>query len=117
MLELIENEKALALVDRYFTMLGNTGYVKTKTVSRYLLYLFLVDFVDTLYFFMTDEDYACVNKLLVSLFSGAGCLLPYKLNCSHKTVVGLPTYMGYITKRVTEDEEDRITEDGTLRAI
>ena len=117
MIELIENEKALALVNRYFTMLGNTGYVKQKTVSRYLLYLFLVDFVDTLYFFMTDEDYDKVSTLLTSLFSGAGCLLPYKLNCSQHAVVGLPTYMGYVTTRNTEDNETRITEDEYTRVL
>lgn len=116
MLELIENEKALALMDRYFTLLGQTGYVKSNTVHRYLLYLFLIDFVDTIFFFLSDEDYAEIDKLMTSLFSGAGCLLPYKLNCQHHAVVGLPTYMGFMTKRVTESDEDRITEDEYLRA-
>lgn len=78
MLHTINDARVLGRISAYFEMLKKTGYVKPGTTSRYLLYLFLFDFVDTLRDFITEEDYGKINALLMSIFGDGDCLLPYE---------------------------------------
>lgn len=118
MLELIENPKnTIAILGKYFDLVSQTGYVKSKTVVRLLLYLFLLDFVNVLHYYFTEEDYEKVNCLLVKLFTGGGCLLPYQVFHNLHTTIGYPGIEGSMEgPRVTEVNRDvRISEDGTIR--
>lgn len=107
-------------MEPYFGILKKTGYVRDSTVFRFLLYLFLYDFVDTVYDYMTVEDYDLVNSVLSGIFSGGGCLLPYETFGNCRIKVGNNKYNARFVHRITEDDSDnldRITEDGEQRAI
>lgn len=124
MISIIEKEKALPIVSNYFSLLSRTGYVKHDTVRRYLLYLFLIDFTEWVYPFITNEDYFTIDKALIQIFSGGGCLLPYQTIFTNrakvgKAYVGVAHYTGHTTViRRTEDGELRSNEEQTtLRAM
>ena len=90
--DLLDKKKAMAYVKNYFSTLKETGYVSPSSVSRYLVYLFLIDFVDTLYPYITYEDYMEIDKLLGSIFGTGGCLLPYPVFCKRKINIGRYRY-------------------------
>lgn len=120
MLRLIDEGKALDIQTRYYSVLEKTGYMKHDMVLRYLVYLFLLDFVDYTHSFFTEEDYNKVAKALGILFSGGNCLMPYPVFCVNRAVLGRPEYMGQIRVRKTEDlsgYEDRYTGDDNVRVI
>jgi len=74
----LEENRVLERIEAYFEMLKKMGYVKHGTTSKYMLYVFLYDFVETVYDFMTEEDYETVSNVLRGIFSGSDCLLPYQ---------------------------------------
>ena len=120
MINVIEPKKALEYTNRYFSMLSNTGYVKLPVVKRILLYLWTVDFVQTLYYFMSEKDYKKIEKLMNKVFSFGCCLLPYEAFYAGKTqvgrgVIGRAYHMGVFNQRHTEDSDPRRTEDDKLR--
>ncbi|MBQ3949111.1 MAG: hypothetical protein II661_01430 [Bacteroidales bacterium] len=106
MLETLNDKRILERVQSYFEILKKTGYVKPGTTSRYLLYIFLYDFVDVLYDFMTGDDYAKINKILRSLFGEGNCLFPYNSTLAPCAHMGKPHYEGYPTEQITEDAQD-----------
>lgn len=118
MVEVLEHKKAIGYLKNYFDQLAKFGYVKKGTTSRYMLYLFLVDFVDSLYRFFTEEDYCNVEKALSALFSGGDCLLSYPAFCSARAKLGKPQYTGAGSIRITETgNHPRTTEDDNLRGV
>lgn len=120
MLRLIDEGKALEIQNRYYSILEKTGYLKHDAVLRFLIYLFLLDFVDYTHSFFTEEDYKKIAKALGILFSGGNCLMPYPVFCVNRITLGRPEYMGQIRVRKTEDlsgYEDRYTEDEKPRII
>lgn len=90
MAQVINEKRALASLDRYFGILSERGYVKNSTVSRFLLYLFLIDFTECVFPFLTDEDYQKIRNLLARIFSGGDCLLPYPYGCDKELKLGMP---------------------------
>ena len=115
MLSVIEKEKALPIVSKYFDMLASMGYVKHPTVRRFLIYLFLIDFTEWVYPFLTDCDYNLLDKALVKIFTDGGCLLPYQVIQTNrdkvaKAYVGVAHYSGL--KNIL-----RRTEVGALRSV
>ncbi len=122
MLQVIDEGKALDTTVKYFDILKNTGYIKPGMMSRFMLYLFLIDFVDNTHRFFSEEDYNAVDNALRKLFSNGGCLLPYSVFCTNKVTLGRNEYMGPLKNRITEDEydpgnADRYTEDDYIRVI
>lgn len=104
----------------YFNLLKQTGYVNDKLTFRYLIYLFLYDFTDSLYDFFTEEDYYCVQRLLLNIFSDGGCLLPYENFTSDHIKIGTPRYEGHGIKRLSEvlsGDKDRWANDDNLRLL
>lgn len=116
MLLAVDKNNALGVLKKYFSALSNFGYVKHTIVRRYLLWLFLVDFVEQVYLYLTNEDYNKINKALICLFSSGSCLMPYMTDRANVTF-GEPIYMGRMTLRATEDGMWRATEDGRLRIM
>jgi hypothetical protein len=116
MLVAVEKDKAKELIDKYFSMLAVTGYVKHPVVVRYLVWLFLVDFVERVYPMLNDKDYNKINKALICLFSRGCCLLPYIWE-SRDITWGEPIYMGEFTVRKAEDDRWRIAESGEHRIV
>ena len=128
MLQVIDESKALETTTKYFDILKNTGYMKPGMMQRYLLYMFLLDFVDYTHNYFTEEDYDAVDNALRKLFAGGGCLLPYSVFCVDKVTLGRNEYMGTLKNRITEDhavdidgrnigDKDRYTEDDIIRII
>ena len=122
MLQVIAEDRALKTLETYFSTLEKTGYVRQETLERFLMYLFLIDFVEYTHDFFTEKDYAIVAEALANLFSTGGCLLPYPVFCTNRATLGRPHYMGTFKVRVTEAETaakgtKRITEDSYLRTV
>lgn len=128
MLQVIDEGKALKTTVKYFDILKNTGYVKPGLMLRFVLYMFLLDFVDYTHNYFTDADYDLVDNALRKLFAGGGCLLPYSVFCVDRVTLGRNEYMGTLKNRITENEavdkdgnpihrKDRYIEDGTNRII
>lgn len=128
MLQVIDEGRALNTTVKYFDILKNTGYIKPGMMSRFMLYLFLVDFVDSTHLFFSEEDYNAVDNALRKLFSNSGCLLPYSVFCTNKVTIGRNEYMGTLKNRITEDyavdengiaipNKDRYTQDDYIRVI
>lgn len=117
---LIDNNKMLSVVDRYYLALESTGYVKHSTVEKLLIYEFITEFVQNTYFFITEEDYNIIDSVLRKLFANGGCLFSYPVFCANR--VKLSGYAADGEVRITEDEtldidgnfkgnEIRVTED------
>lgn len=114
MVEVLEHKEVLGYIQKYFDYLEHSGYVREKVTDSYMLYLFLVDFVDLFYLYLTDADYAEIEKLLVEQFSAGYCLLPYPRFCSKCVTVGDPVKTGTHLRR-SETEGLRKTENENLR--
>lgn len=122
MLQVIAEKRALKTLDTYFSTVEKTGYVKDNVLDRFLMYLFLIDFVEFTHDFFTEKDYNTVADALASLFSTGNCMLPYPVFCANRITLGRAHYMGTFKVRVTEAEriantKKRITEDDNLRAV
>ena len=120
MLGLINERIPLGIQKRYYSVLEQTGYMKHDTTLRYLVYIFLLDFIDYAHGFFTEEDYNKVSKALSTLFSDGGCLMPYPVFCTNRAVLGRNEYMGTLKNRITEDllgNDDRFTEDDYMRTV
>ena len=119
MAQIIDEKPAVAVLDKYFDALSEMGYVKTSTTSRMLLYMFLIDFVDSVFPFLTEKDYMKIRNLLARIYSGGDCLLPYPLHCAHKITLGKSYPMGSNYRRINNDGEDilRKTDYKKLRRI
>lgn len=116
MIEVVNSKSAVAYLENYFDILKKFGYTKNSVVNRFLAYAFLVDFVDTLYYFFTEEDYRVVESAMMSVFRNAYCLLPYSKFCIQKVKLGTP--YSNAASRVTEVTRDlRSTQDDNLRKI
>lgn len=116
MVELLRHKDVLSRLKAYYDRLAKTGYVPEGTVKRLTRYLFLVDFVDCMYTYLTEEDYRNIEELLSALFGGGDCLLPYPVFCSRRAVVGMPNFIGTALPRITETASAmRNTEDDNFR--
>ena len=127
---IVDNVTISSLLGKYYSRVKSVGYVDKNTTDRYMLYLFLVGFIDSVYVFFSDKDYRCIDALLSKVFSGCNCLLKYDKNTTMTSyylgmtpkisdvTIGRPWYMGSeLTLRVSEENEEvfRITENDMLR--
>ena len=90
MTQRFDNITADAYLGSYFNTLKATGYVKHSIVTRFLVYTFLIDFVDVMKDYITEEDYAMIGALLNRLFTSGNCLLPYEVFCNNKLQIAKP---------------------------
>ena len=115
MWDFIDSKRVLSILDGYIEQLTANGYVKKSDTVKLMVYLFIVDFLNKLYMFVTDDDYAKLQYLLDNMFDG-GCLMPYQKFCNIRATVGKPYYMGgSLTFRIDDDSNTRITDSGSLR--
>ncbi len=122
MLEMIDEGKALNSLKKYFFLLEKTGYVKSVTVRKFLVYLFALDFVEYAFPYLSEDDYIMVDRLMKRTFTNGGCLLPYPIACTKRVTLGTSGYMGKLKIRRTEDigtlgKKDRSTENDYLRTV
>lgn len=117
---MLNESRALKLYKKLYGQLDKTGYVKHNTVLRYLMYSFLLDFVEYTHFFFDEEEYNLVAAAMRKLFADGGCLLPYPVFCANRVTIGRNEYMGTMKIRKTEDVsgyKDRYTEDDYHRTV
>lgn len=119
MAQVISENNGITLLDRYFSTLEETGYLSNGTTCRFLLYLFLLQFTDAVFTFMTEKDYIQVRSLLEEIFSGGDCLLPYPIACQYRSVLGsnYPIYRGLRKENNNNDDNLRKTEKQDLRRV
>ena len=116
MIELISKKAAGGFLANYINLLDNTGYVKPSMVKRFLLYSFIIDFVEYMHAFIDEKDYNIIERLLGKIFANGGCLLPYPVFCVRRATLGETDYMTDYAVRITEEllpdqvEDDRISE-------
>lgn len=120
MISVIQEKKALDFVSRYYDLLSKTGYSKHGLTRWYLIYLFLVDFYNWIYPYVTDADYKTLDMAMVKLFSGGNCLVPYQVLGTDKLKigrhVGFAHYTGPSVLRKTQPTAImRTTESDKLR--
>lgn len=111
MLLAIEKDKAKKTLNSYFNKLKVTGYVKHPVVTKYLIWLFLVDFVERVYMLLTDEDYNYINNLLICIFNNTDCLLRYHVE-QRDFIYGNPGFKKAFRLRISEDNKWRLIESG-----
>ena len=116
MLLAIEREQAKQILDKYYKVLSSSGYVRHDIVVRYMIWLYVVDFVERVYHLLTNGDYNRINRLLIALFGPKSCLLPYLTRRTDLTI-GNGMYMGMFDLRATEDTKLRESEDERLRRM
>lgn len=112
----------MSILDSYFSTVEKTGYVKENVLDRFLMYTFLIDFVEFTHDFFTERDYSIVADALSALFSAGNCMMPYPVFCTNRGTLGRAHYMGTFKVRVTEAERaadgtKRITEDEQFRTV
>jgi len=131
MLSIVDSKPISELVGKYFDRLKNTGSIDKSLTKRFMLYLFLVGFIDTVYVFLSEKDYRKIDALLANVFAGCNCILAYDKNVTltshylrlaqdvNDVVIGKPWYMGNVLRvRIGEDVEEtvyRFTESDNLR--
>lgn len=115
MLQEVERESTEKFLRGYFDELSRKGYVKKDLVRRFIVWLFLVDFVERVYKLLTSDDYNKINDMMICLFNGMNCLLPYDQNRTHFNISD--TVLQIFNLRATEDAMLRKTELDTIRII
>lgn len=117
MIEVLDNRIALDHMSGYFDRLSLHGFVGEKTTQLFMRYLFLADFTDLLCTYISDADYAQINRMLNTMFGTGNCLLPYPVFCDRRTKVSYGS-RGRMVPRITESmAELRITENEKLRRV
>lgn len=121
MVKLIREDKVLPIVSNYLNILKNTGYVSPEITRKMLVYLFIMNFVNTVYYFLDEKEYAIIGRALVKLFTDGGCLFPYATFDENrqklKFTLGKATYMGIARIKSTNNTKLRISESGTLKTV
>lgn len=118
MLNVINKSKAMPIVKRYYTKATVTGYVAHPLVKRMMAYMFLIDFIETLYpYFEDDGTYRLIDMAMVKIFTDGGCIFPYEATHANYLQIGKAHYMGNSSLRITTDNIMRETENDYLRRV
>lgn len=116
MVNALDPRAALQYAKKYFDGLSNSGYVSPALRKDMMKYIFLVDFVETLYPFLTEKDYQHIDMATRKLFDKGGCLFDYTVDCTNELTLGSPVYMGTNGLRRAQHRPIlRISQDEQLR--
>ena len=94
MINLVDTNKASKYTATFFDELSRSGYINSGTVRRYLIYLFLVDFIETLYDYIGEDDYKNIGRAMINLFANDSCLFPYSSFCTNYLKLGSSRFTG-----------------------
>lgn len=111
MFQMIDNIAAQKTLSKYFGVVEKTGYVKHDTVVKYLLYSFLLDFVEYCYKYFNEKDYHLIDEAFTALFGRGGAMLPYPVFSANRTTLGKDDYMSELALSITEDSNSRNREE------
>ena len=111
-MESFDNVLAWSL-NRYFVILEHTGYINDQMTFKLVLLSFIEEFLNKYQGYITEEDYAKVNKI-VSCIADNSCLVPY--GDFKKPAPILVNYIYNTPIRISETDFIRNTEpEETLR--
>lgn len=93
-------------LDKYFTHLCNTGYIKDSSIKKVMLLAIIEDLLNNDFRgIITEEDYNEIVKVLYCLY-GSDCLIPYPDYYSNKNKrIMYIGSMSELSHRVEELEE------------
>ena len=119
MLQVVEKTNAKAILDKYFGSLAARGYLNHDVVKRFILWAFLLEFVEKVYYLLDDDDYNKISHLLDCIFFSNNCLLSYEYLKSDIQMEDTSVYTAtfYLRKteldmlRKSQGQELRITEE------
>ena len=94
-------------LNRYFTILEKTGYIKDADVNKLLLLSFITDFLQEYKGYITEDDYRIISEIVACLTSSS-CLIPYVQY--QQMSVPVESYISNVTVRTSEQEDLRSTE-------
>lgn len=114
MLGVIDTTNAKPIMDAYYRTLGSRGYVNRNIVKRYIFWLFLMSFVDNVYYLLGDDDYNQINDVLNCLLSANRCLIPYE-EISSRARVQESVYYETFSLRKAENDMLRKSQGEELR--
>ncbi len=105
-------------LDRYFTVLEKTGYIKEEDVDRLQFLIYLQEFLNEYQYYITEEDYNIIDNI-INCLAGKSCLIPYREYIElSRPLVG---YINSTPVKITEvslDSKLRYTEtDKTVRLV
>ena len=115
MLSVVEKDNAKAILDRYFGALAMRGYINHATVKRFIMWAFLLDFVEKIFYLLTDEDYNKISRVLDMIFYSNNCLLSYESIRQHVNTDDTSVYTAEFSLRATELEMLRKSQADQLR--
>lgn len=121
---MVSEPRALKLLSGYYDLLTTTGYVKHRTLKVFLIYLFILDFVEYMHAYINEENYKVIDKALSRLFANGGCLFSYPVFCERRATLSankavlssVDPFTGYRV-RLTEKDAIRSTEDEHIRIV
>ena len=108
------DELTFEALERYFNVLEKTGYVNEKDVNKLLLLMFIQEVLNEYAYYITEEDYNLINKILVCLF-GSSCLIPFMQY--QKMAQPIDNYILNTPIRITEDNIIRHTQSEEERLV
>ena len=107
------NKLILEALDRYFNVLEKVGY--SSDDNKLLLLLFLGEFLEQYKYYITEQDYTTIGKIIQCL-SSSSCLVPFMEY--QQMSIPLTGYVRNIPIRITEYDNIRTTQpDISLRLV
>lgn len=108
-------EVAFQALNRYFTVLEKTGYIKEKDVNKLLLLTFIIEFLQEYSGYITEEDYNLISRI-ISCMAGSSCLVPYVQY--QQLSIPQESYISDLVVRLSEYNNIRHAESSTsLRLV
>lgn len=94
-------------LNRYYTVLEKTGYIKDKDTNKVLLLTFLSEFIQDYKDYITEEDYNLISRI-IQCASRSSCLVPYIQYQEMSIPIG--EYISDIPTRISEVEDVRYSQ-------
>lgn len=108
------NNVLYSSIDKYYKVLGNSGYLNDNEVDRLLVYSFIDSLITNYAHYITEEDYKYLFEL-ANCLSKQSCLIDNIITVKHTMPVD--NYLQDTIIRISEDDIIRITDDDLVRLI
>ena len=76
MIEILHDDYVYKHLGKYYDVLSKRGYIGKDIVLKFVVWLFLYDFVGKVDRFMKEPDYELIDKMLSHLFDCNYCFFP-----------------------------------------
>ena len=124
MIRMISEKKALKVLGGYYELLSKTGYVSHPIHKDLMAYMFMIDMVEYMHAYISQEDYKTIEKALTTLFANGGCLFSYPVFCtlratlkSDKAILKKNKAMNKYGVRITEHDWEEPEDESNLLIV